>query len=237
MCPLKGCFGVCHTVPLDCVGHHKRLHQRFCAWSPTPNDGWDLITLLDRQSAHGEWQGEVDSAPGKATLCIFLTATPPSSFSSVSREPLGQRAFLRQMLSFKVSPQRLPNAAPSPPTRGPSITRSAAGRHFRHLYTTQIYSALPATCPEIISSRPRWSLATCLEIIRGILKERHIQMRWSICWENVIPTEEVCCLFFQSIQSIIIRAPSEEWLHLREINSERRRKWSAISGDSSAPIN
>ena len=128
----------------------------FCAWSPPPNDGWDLITLLDRQSGERHIE-EVDSAPGKANLCIFLTATPPSSFSSVSREPLGQRAFLRQMLSFKVSPQRLPNAAPSPPTRGPSITRSAAGRHFRHLYTTQIYSALPlpATCPEIISSRPR----------------------------------------------------------------------------------
>ena len=156
MCPLKGCFGARHTVPLDCdcVGHRKRPHQLFCAWSPTPNDGWDLITLLDRQSGERHVE-EVDSAPGKATLCIFLTATPPSSFSSVSREPLGQRAFLRQMLSFKVSPQRLPNAAPSPPTRGPSITRSAAGRHFRHLYTTQIYSALPATCPEIISSRPR----------------------------------------------------------------------------------
>ena len=143
----------------------------------------------------------------KQLSAFFLLPLPPSSFSSVSREPLGQRAFLRQMLSFKVSPQRLPNAAPSPPTRGPSITRSAAGRHFRHLYTTQIYSALPATCPEIISSRPKWSLATCQEIIRGILKERHIQMRWSICWENVIPTEEVCCLFFK-----VSKASSSEHL-------------------------
>ena len=76
MCPLKGCFGVRHTDPLDCVGHHKRPHQLFCAWSPTPNDGWDLITLLDRQSGERHVE-EVDSAPGKATLCIFLTATPP----------------------------------------------------------------------------------------------------------------------------------------------------------------
>ena len=154
MCPLKGCFGACHTIPLDCVGHHKRPHQLFCAWSPTPNDGWDLTKCTLRVHMERDtlkrW-----TPPREKQLCIFLVPLPSSSFSSVSREPLGQRAFLRQMLSFKVSPQRLPNAAPSPPTRGPSITRSAAGRHFRHLYTTQIYSALPATCPEIISSRPR----------------------------------------------------------------------------------